>query len=197
MQPGCSLLPVVTYKDDHQPRGGEKRAGLRPPPALSFKDVHHPRWGGRRAELGSCLPHGLVTSFFLQHLEEKDVHQPCEGGELRLRGVGQLQVPSAAACLAPWLGWLWHRLPPPSGARLFVHRSGDGRVVRRSAASVAFPAQPATLPWCRPGGRTRRRTPQRWRLRSWMVLSSPPYGDGGEDLSARGEVAAVAGKPLV
>jgi hypothetical protein len=46
MQPGCGLPPVVIYKDDHQPRGGEKRAGLRPPPALSFKDVHHPRWGG-------------------------------------------------------------------------------------------------------------------------------------------------------
>jgi hypothetical protein len=76
MQPDCSLPPVVIYKDDHQPCGGEKRAGLRPPPALSFKDVHHPRWGGRRAELGSCLPHGLATRFFLQHLEEKGVYQP-------------------------------------------------------------------------------------------------------------------------
>jgi hypothetical protein len=65
MQPGCNLPPVVIYKDDHQPRGGEKRVGLRPPPALSSKDVHHPRWGERRAELGSRLPHGLVTRFFL------------------------------------------------------------------------------------------------------------------------------------
>jgi hypothetical protein len=66
MQPGCNLPLVVIHKDDHQPCGGEKRAGLRPPPpTLSFKDVHHPRWGGRRAELGSCLPHGLVTLFFL------------------------------------------------------------------------------------------------------------------------------------
>jgi hypothetical protein len=74
MRPGYGLSPVVIYKDDHQPRGGEKRAVLWPPPALSFKDVHHPRWGGRRAELWSCLPHGLVTRFFLQHLEENDVH---------------------------------------------------------------------------------------------------------------------------
>jgi hypothetical protein len=37
------------------------------PPALSFKDVHHPCWGGGQAELGSCLPHGLATRFFLQH----------------------------------------------------------------------------------------------------------------------------------
>jgi hypothetical protein len=72
------------------------------PPTLSFKDVHHPRWGGRRAESGPCPPHGLVTRFFLQHLEEKDVHQPCGGGEPRLCGAGRLQAPSAAACLAPW-----------------------------------------------------------------------------------------------
>jgi hypothetical protein len=32
MQLGCGLPPVVIYKDDHQPRGGEKRAGLQPPP---------------------------------------------------------------------------------------------------------------------------------------------------------------------
>jgi hypothetical protein len=32
MQPGCNLPLVVIHKDDHQPCGGEKRAGLRPPP---------------------------------------------------------------------------------------------------------------------------------------------------------------------
>jgi hypothetical protein len=80
------------------------------PPALSFKDVHHPRWGRGRAELGSCLPHGLATRFFLQHSGDKGVHEPCGGGELRLRRVGRLQAPSATACLAPWPGWLWCRL---------------------------------------------------------------------------------------
>jgi hypothetical protein len=60
------------------------------PPAHSFKDVHHPRWDGRRAKLGSYLPHGLVTRFFLQHLEEKDVHHPCGGGKLCLRGADRL-----------------------------------------------------------------------------------------------------------
>jgi hypothetical protein len=51
-------------------------------PALNFKDVHHPCWGGGQAELLSCLPHGLATCFFLQHLGEKGVHQPYGGGEL-------------------------------------------------------------------------------------------------------------------
>jgi hypothetical protein len=59
------------------------------PPALGFKDVHQPRSGGERAEPRLRLPHGLVTRLFLQNSEEKDDHQPCEGGKLWLRGPGQ------------------------------------------------------------------------------------------------------------
>jgi hypothetical protein len=91
MQPGRNLRPVVIHKDDYQPCGGEKRAGLRPPPALSFKDVHHPCWGGGRAESGLCLSRGLAACFFLQHSGEKGVRQPCEGGQLRLLGVGRVR----------------------------------------------------------------------------------------------------------
>jgi hypothetical protein len=143
MQPGCNLPPVVIYKDDHQPCGGEKRARLRPPPppALNFKDVHHPRWGGRRAELGSCLSHGLLTCFFLQHLGEKDVHQPCGGGELRLRGADRLQAPSAAACLAPWLGWLRCRLRRcllPLGRGVAVRPPHGRRSRRGESAFIPF-----------------------------------------------------------
>jgi hypothetical protein len=36
-----------------------------------------------------------------------------------------------------------------------------------------------------------------WRPRSWMVLSSLPWEDRSEDLFARAEAAAVAGKPPV
>jgi hypothetical protein len=32
MQPGCIPSPVVTQDSDHQPLGGEKQVGLRPPP---------------------------------------------------------------------------------------------------------------------------------------------------------------------
>jgi hypothetical protein len=143
------------------------------PPALSFKDVHHPRWEGGRAELGSRLPHGLVARFFLQHLGEKGVRQPCEGGELRVREAGRLrrrQLPRV------WLlglggfgaasGAASYRL---DGACMFVHRTGDGRVVGGSATPTASPAPPTA-----PGDRTRRCTSQGQRRRSWMVLSSLP-----------------------
>jgi hypothetical protein len=36
-----------------------------------------------------------------------------------------------------------------------------------------------------------------WQPRSWMVLSSLPWGDGSEDLFTRAEATAIAGKPLV
>jgi hypothetical protein len=85
---------------------------------------------------------------------------------------------SRAAAPSLWLWWFWCRLqcclPPPSGTRLSIHRTGDGRAVRRSAASMASPAPPVALLRRRPGGRTRRRTPWRGRSCSWMVLSSPP-----------------------
>jgi hypothetical protein len=143
------------------------------PPALSFKDVHHPRWGGGRAELGSRLPHGLAACFFLQHSGEKGVHQPCEGGELQVRRTGRLQVPPAAACPVPRLGWPWRRLRRcllPFGWGMAV-RPPHGRrhAVRRFATSTTSPVPPAA-----PGGRTRRRAPRGQRPRSWMVLSSLP-----------------------
>jgi hypothetical protein len=60
--------------------------------------------------LGPRLPHGLAARFFLQHSGEKGVRQPCEGGELRVRGAGRLQALPTAACPVPWLGWLRRRL---------------------------------------------------------------------------------------
>jgi hypothetical protein len=149
-----------------------------PPPALSFKDVHHPRWGGRRAELGSCLSHGLVTRFFLQHLGEKGVHQPCGGGELRLCRAGRLQAPSAATCLAPWPRWLWRRLRrclPPLGRGVAVRSPHGRRSCRVQVRYIHGVSRAAgrTAPTS-PGGCTRRRTPWGWRTRSWMVLSSLP-----------------------
>jgi hypothetical protein len=149
MQPGCSPPPVVIQKDDYQPCGGEKQAGHGLPPALSFKDVHHPRWGGGRAESGLRLSRGLAVRFFLQHSGEKGVCQPCEGGELQLRGAGRLrrrQLPRV------WLLGLGG-FGAASGASscrldvawLSVHRTGDGRTVRGSTTSTASPAPLAVL----------------------------------------------------
>jgi hypothetical protein len=51
--------------------------------------------------LRSCLPHGLVTRFFLQHLGEKGVHQPCGGGELPPAAWSGCGCPSTARAMVP------------------------------------------------------------------------------------------------
>jgi hypothetical protein len=61
--------------------------------------------GGGQAELRSCLPHGLATRFFLQHLGEKGVHQPGGGGELPPAAWSGCGCPSTArATVVPCVG---------------------------------------------------------------------------------------------
>jgi hypothetical protein len=171
------------------------------PPALSFKDVHHPRWGGRRAELGSCLPHGLVTRFFLQYSGEKDAHQPCGVGEHRLRWAGRLQAPLAAACLAPWPRWLWCCLRrcllllsqgvavrPPHGRR--SRRAQDRHIHGFSCAAGHTALTPP-----RGSYKTSYAVGVAVGFLDGLVLT--PWEDGSEDLFGRAEAAAVAGKPPV
>jgi hypothetical protein len=121
---------------------GRSKPGCGLSPTLSFKDVHHPRWGGRRVEPGPYPPYGSVTRFFLQHPEGKGVHQSCGRGGPWLHGSDQLQVVSCS-------------VSGPLGL--------DGSDAASDAASHRLGAL---------GVRTRRRTPRRWRRRSWTILSS-------------------------
>jgi hypothetical protein len=78
----CLLSSLVgwCYRSCLSSAGGARPCGSGAlPPVLGFKDVHQPRGGGERAEPWFRLPHGLVVRLFLQHLEEKDDHQPYEG----------------------------------------------------------------------------------------------------------------------
>jgi hypothetical protein len=167
---------------------GRSKPGCGLPLALSFKDVHHPCWGGGRAELGPRLPHGLAARFFPQYSREKGFRQPCGGSKLRVRGAGRLQLPLASACPVLRLGWLRRHLrcclQRWVGAWLSVHRTGDGRAVRRSATPTASAALPAALRDC-----IWRRASRGRRLRSWM--SSLLGEDGSEDLFARAEAAVT------
>jgi hypothetical protein len=73
MQRGYSLPPVVIYKDDHQPRGGEKRAGLRPSPCPQLQGCSSSSLGWKASRVGVLPSAWAGTRFLLQHLEEKDV----------------------------------------------------------------------------------------------------------------------------
>jgi hypothetical protein len=89
-----------------------------------------------------------VARFFLQHSGEKGVRQPCEGGKLRLRGVDRLSRRQLPRVWLLGLGGFGAASGAAScrldGACLSVHRTGDGRAVRRSATPTASPASPAT-----------------------------------------------------
>jgi hypothetical protein len=53
-QPGCSPSPMVIRRDDHQPCGGEKQAGLRPLPRSQLQGCSSSGLGGGRTELGTA-----------------------------------------------------------------------------------------------------------------------------------------------
>jgi hypothetical protein len=55
MQPGCSPPPVAIQKDDHQPCGGEKQAGLRLPPQPQLQGCSSSLLG-REASQVEALP---------------------------------------------------------------------------------------------------------------------------------------------
>jgi hypothetical protein len=57
MQPDRNLWPVVIHKDDYQPCGGEKRAGLRPPSCPQLQGCSSSVLG-RRASRGSAFRAG-------------------------------------------------------------------------------------------------------------------------------------------
>jgi hypothetical protein len=83
MQPGCSPSPMVIRRDDHQPCGGEKQAGLRPLPRPQLQGCSSSELGRRACRVGSCLPRGPVTRFFFQRSGKKCILQPCGGGVLQ------------------------------------------------------------------------------------------------------------------
>jgi hypothetical protein len=168
---------------------GRSKSGCGLPPTLSFKDVHHPRWGGGRAKSGPCPPWGLVICFFLQHSEAEDVHQPCGGGEPRLRGAGWPQVVSCS--VSGPLGWV-ASAPPPTLPPVVWPGRGCPSTARATVAPCAGPPHPQLL---LPAGRTRGLYKTSYAVgvapRSWMVLSSLPWEDGSEDPFVRAKAAAA------
>jgi hypothetical protein len=171
MQPGYSPPPVVIQKDDYQPCGGEKQAGLRPPSCPQLQGCSSSLLGWEASRVG-VLPSAWAGDPLLPPaFGEEGVHRPCGESKIRLRGAGRLQALSAAVCLASWLRWPWGRLRRcllPLGRGVAV-RPPHRRRSRRARVRHIHGFSRATG---RTGGRTRRRTPWGWRRHSWMVLSS-------------------------
>jgi hypothetical protein len=163
-----------------------ERSESQPPPALSFKDVHHPCSGGGRAELGSRLPHGLVACFFLQHSGRRAFTSFADEANFGYAG------PAKCGCRRPPRAWFPGLAGPGAasgtafyrlvGAWLPIHRTGDGRAVRRSATSTPAAAPGAVQDVVRRGGDVR--------VLGWSCPHSHSE-DGSEDLFARARAAAI------
>jgi hypothetical protein len=121
MQPGCSPPPTVTQGDDRQPCGGEERAGSWPLPCPQLKGCSSSVLGRRASRVGA-LPSAWAGDLLLP---------PAFGGEGRSPALRRRQTATCCA-VRVWLS---------------VHRTGDGRAVRRPAMSTALPAPPGA-----PGG---------------------------------------------
>jgi hypothetical protein len=150
-QPDRNLRSVVNHKDDYQPCGGEKRAGLRPPSCPQLQGCSSTALGRRASRVGAP-PFAWVGGPLLPPAFGGEGHPPA----LRRRQTSATRgrpskAPSAAACLAPRPGWPWCASGAASyrlgGAGPSVYCTGDDRVVRRSATPMASPASPAA-----PGG---------------------------------------------
>jgi hypothetical protein len=163
---------------------GRSKPGCNLPPALSFKDVHHPCWGGGRAESGLRLSRRLAARFFLQHSGKKGICQPCEGGELRLHGVGRLRRRQLPRVWLLGLGGFVAASGAAScrldGAWLSVHRTG--RRLRRAQVDHIHDFSRATG---RPGGVVQDvvRCGGSGGILGWSCLHSRSE-DGSEDLFA-------------
>jgi hypothetical protein len=152
-------VPVISRLHYHLNRLHE-RAGLWPPPCPQLQGCSSSVLGGGQAELGSCLPHGLATRFFLQHSGEKGVHQPCGGGELLPAAWSGCGCPSTAwATVAQCAGWPRPRPFP----RRRPHR-GSYKTSYAAGAVSAFLDGLVLTPVARTGART-----------SLCALGRPPF----------------------
>jgi hypothetical protein len=109
MQLGRNLRSVVIHKDDYQPCGGEKRAGLRPPPCPQLQGCSSSVMG-RRASRVRAPPFAWAGSPLLPPAFEGEGRSPALRRRQTSATRGQPSAaPSVAACLAPRPGWPWCR----------------------------------------------------------------------------------------
>jgi hypothetical protein len=116
MQPGCSPSPMVIHRDDHQPCGGEKQAGLRPLPRPQLQGCSSSSlWRG--ASRAGVLPPAWAGDPLLLPAFGGEGHPPA----LRRRRPPATRGMANCCCL--------------DRVQLSVLHPGDGRAARGPATS--------------------------------------------------------------
>jgi hypothetical protein len=134
-QPGCSPSPMVIHRDDHQPCGGEKQAGVWPLPRPQLQGCSSSVLGRGAHRVGACLRVGRRPDSSSSIRGRRASSSPAEETSSSYTGEGELLLPRQGAAVRP-----------PPGRRSCHAWAGHVQVFLALSAA--------------PGGRTTRRTPR-------------------------------------
>jgi hypothetical protein len=101
MQPGCSPSPMVIRRDDHQPCGGEKQAGLRPLPRPQLQGCSSSGLGRRAHRVGACLRVGRRPASSSGIQGRRASSSSAEEASSSHAGEGELLLPGQGAAVRP------------------------------------------------------------------------------------------------
>jgi hypothetical protein len=100
-QPGCSPSPMVIRRDDHQPCGGEKQAGLRPLPRPQLQGCSSSGLGRRAHRVGACLRVGWRAASSSGIQGRRASSSSAEDASSSHAGEGKLLLPGQGAAVRP------------------------------------------------------------------------------------------------
>jgi hypothetical protein len=122
-QPGCIPSPMVTRDCDHQFDGGEKQAGLRPPPRPQLQGSSSSLLGRRARRAGACLRVGWRPASSSGFWGWKPFSSSVEEASSSHAGEGELLLPSQGVAFRPLSGRRW----PAAPGGLTTRRTPRGR----------------------------------------------------------------------
>jgi hypothetical protein len=143
-QPGCSPSPMVIRRDDHQPCGGQKQAGLQPLPRRQLQGCSSSELGRRAHRVGACLRVGWQPASSSGIRGRRASSSSAEEASSSHAGEGELLLPGQGAAVRPppgrqschaRAGHVLVLLAPsaaPGVAQHVVRREGGTRVLGQS-----------------------------------------------------------------
>jgi hypothetical protein len=213
-QPSYIPSPMVSRDGDHQFDGGEKQAGLRPPPRPQLQGSSSSLLGRRARRAGACLRVGWRPASSSGLWGWKPSSSSAEEAPSSHAGEGELLLPSKGAAFRPLSGRRWPVAPGVS--QHVVRREGGTRVLgwshsrfRGEDGSEDLPVggctPPSELRWWqleKASSPTRSSAPSALRASGSLALiacSRPSSGDVGENLvtaaSAQRSSLLLFGRP--
>jgi hypothetical protein len=110
-QPGCSPPPAVTQDDDRRPRGGEKKAGLRPLPCPQLQGCSSSGLGRGAHRVGACFCMGWRPASSSSIRGRRASSSSADEASSSHAGEGELLLPGQGAAVRLPPGRRWPAAP--------------------------------------------------------------------------------------